>query len=397
MKTTKWKKLSPKSEFYLFIPRNEKLFKYYDKYKKITEIFPTNSVGIVTSRDKFVIDPDKEALKRRIRMLINEKIPDKIIEQTFGLKDKSNWALNEAREKIRKDSDWKDSITQITYRPFDIQWIFYNDSLIERSRKEIMQNLLSKDNIALITSRLTKGETFKHAQVSSTIVEVICMSPKTSNNGFVFPLYLYPDTEKKDLFSNLEKDGERKPNFNPEFYKTLCGVYEKDLSPEEIFYYIYGVLYSNTYRTKYAEFLKIDFPRVPFTKSYEVFSRISNLGEILVKLHLLKSSELDSPIAKFQGKGDEKVGKPVYKDGHVYINKEQFFEGIEKDVWEYQIGGYQVCNKWLKDRKGRKLSLEDIKHYCKVVTALKKTIEIQERIDDIYEEIEKDLIEFQDK
>jgi len=123
------------------------------------------------------------------------------------------------------------------------------------------------------------------------------------------------------LFNHKENDDERKPNFDPDFYKTISDVYGKDLTPEQIFYYIYGVLYSSTYRTKYAEFLKIDFPRVPFTASYDVFGKVAELCERLVNIHLLKSMKLDSPIAKFQGEGDMKVDKPVYKDGSVYIEK----------------------------------------------------------------------------
>ncbi|MBI2487254.1 MAG: DNA methyltransferase, partial [Deltaproteobacteria bacterium] len=176
----------------------------------------------------------------------------------------------------------------------------------------------------------------------------------------------------------------------------------KNITPEEIFYYIYATLYSNTYRTKYAEFLRIDFPRVPFTKDYGVFSRMAELGKRLVDLHLLKSPGLDTPIAKFQCKGDDKVEKVRYEPvgaGHdlprIYINNNQYFEGIRKEVWEYQIGGYQVCQKWLKDRKGRKLSLDDIRHYCKVVTAIQMTIEVQKEIDAIYPKVENEIIEFE--
>ncbi|MBI4680236.1 MAG: hypothetical protein HY753_03235 [Nitrospirae bacterium] len=188
-------------------------------------------------------------------------------------------------------------------------------------------------------------------------------------------------------------------------------------SPEEVFYYIYAVLYTETYRTRYAEFLKIDFPRVPFTKDYKLFKKMSEYGNRLVNFHLLKSSELDSPIARFQGKGDNRVEKPRYEIsrksplsplcqrgeskqnptlvkggeggfGCVYINKEQYFEGISQEVWNYQIGGYQVCDKWLKDRKGRVLSLDEIQTYCRIVTAINKTIEIQKVIDNLYVTIE---------
>jgi predicted helicase len=183
---------------------------------------------------------------------------------------------------------------------------------------------------------------------------------------------------------------------NPKLSATLTETYKKESTPDDIFYYIYAILYSNIYRTKYAEFLKMDFPRIPFTKDYKLFSQMVEYGKRLVDLHLLKSSELDPPVAKFQGKGDDKVEKLRYdeKEKRVYINQNQYFEGIPKDVWQYQIGGYQVCDKWLKDRKGRTLSLDDIKHYCKVVTSLSNTIEIQKAIDDIYPEVEKETVEF---
>jgi len=408
LKTTKWQKLSPKSAFYLFIPREEKLLKGYEKYPKITNIFPINSVGIVTSRDDFVIDFDKEALKRRIRMFRDEKMPDEIIRQTFNLVDKSNWKLKVARENVRKDDNWESSIKKILYRPFDDRWVFYHDAVIERSRREVMHNMLTGENIALITSRLTKGEVFRHAQVTRNIVEVICMSPKTSNNGFVFPLYLYPLTDKKAVGNSKKRsfgstmmlfepkaDYEvKKPNLSPSIVKQLIKAYKKAPSPEQIFFYIYAIFYSNIYRAKYAEFQKIDFPRIPFTKDYKLFCKISEYGNKLVDLHLLKSSGLDSSVVRLKGKGENRVEKIKYEQDKVFINKIQYFEGIVPQIWGYQIGGYQVCGKWLKDRKGRKLSLDDIKHYCRVATCLQKTIEIQKEIDKIYSEIEKETIEF---
>jgi predicted helicase len=200
------------------------------------------------------------------------------------------------------------------------------------------------------------------------------------------PVYLYPDAVKKDMLES----GERKPNLNPELVESLAEAYGEEPTPEVIFYYIYGVLYANTYRSKYAEFLKIDFPRVPFTKDYDRFLKIGEYGKKLVGLHLMKSAELDSPIARLQGSGDCKVEKPSYmrEEKRIYINRSQYFEGVEEGVWEYQIGGYQVAEKWLKDRKGRTLSPDDIRHYCKVITALKKTIEIQQDIDALYPRVE---------
>ncbi|ODS31497.1 MAG: hypothetical protein SCARUB_03400, partial [Candidatus Scalindua rubra] len=189
----------------------------------------------------------------------------------------------------------------------------------------------------------------------------------------------------------------KKPNLSNVLLEQLTTTFKQEPIPEQIFYYIYAVLYSNIYRSKYSEFLKIDFPRIPFTKDFKLFQKMSDLGKELIDLHLLKSEVLGSPISKFQGKGTNFVEKLRYneKEKKVFINKERYFEGIEDEVWDYQIGGYQVCDKWLKDRKGRILTLDDIRHYCKVATALKKTIEIQKKIDRLYPQIEKDLIEFE--
>jgi predicted helicase len=195
------------------------------------------------------------------------------------------------------------------------------------------------------------------------------------------------------LFEPEADYGAKRPNLSADVVDRLTKAFRKTPSPEEIFYYIYGVLYSETYRTKYAEFLKIDFPRVPFTKNYKLFKQISESGNRLVDLHLLRSPELDEPIAKFQGKGDYRVEKLNYdeKTGRVYINATQYFGDIAQPLWAYQIGGYQVCDKWLKDRKSRLLSLDEIQTYCKIVTALQKTIEIQKSIDELYEHLEREL------
>ncbi|MBI4849314.1 MAG: N-6 DNA methylase [Nitrospirae bacterium] len=398
--TTKWKKITPKSEFYLFIPRDERLLSQYQTYPKITDIFPVNSVGIVTSRDNFVLDSDKSTLRRRILQFRDKKLPDEIIQQTYGLKDKSNWKLKDARESVTNDDEWEQTITKILYRPFDEQWIFYHDSVIERSRKEVMQNML-QDNLGLIANRQVNGE-FRHALCSDKITNDCTVSLETRERSYLFPLYLYIDKNKpkrsKSLSSVLmlfEPETPykiRRPNISESLLKSLSSIYKKEPFPEEVFYYIYAVLYSNIYRTKYAEFLKIDFPRIPFTKDYKLFKKMGVHGEKLVALHLLKSPEFDKPIAKFQGEGNNKVEKPRYEDGKIFINNDKYFENVKPEVWEYHIGGYQVCEKWLKDRKGKTLSLEDIKHYCRVVTVLQKTIEIQQAIDKIYPEVEKEVV-----
>ena len=215
-------------------------------------------------------------------------------------------------------------------------------------------------------------------------------------SGYQFPLYLYPDTEKPSLFKAQEIAEGKQPNISKKILTALSGTYTEPPSPETIFYYIYAILYSETYRQRYAEFLKTDFPRVPFTKNHNVFQQMAALGQHLADLHLMKSPALDTPIAKFQGSGDNHIDKIRYdkKNHRVYINKDQYFEGIAEDIYQYRIGGYQVCHKWLKDRKGRTLSLNDVKHYCRIATVIEKTIEIQNKIGGIYDKIENELISF---
>ena len=296
-----------------------------------------------------------------------------------------------------------------------------------------MENLLDKDNLALITSRMTKGEVFQHTQVSRNIIEVICMSPKTSNNGFVFPLYLYP-TEKRGLFD--EETNERKPNFSDEFIKdfsaklkleftggnphvskgagsiendTLANARVSAFTPEDVFNYAYAVFHSPTYRARYAEFLKIDFPRLPLTSNTELFRALVGFGSRLVELHLLEN-DLETNIT-FPEKGSNEVefvkyelsvasaladasnadnhaspnGDATDKMGKVFINKTQYFENVPETAWNFHIGGYQVLQKWLKDRKGRTLSFDDLEHYAKVVSALSQTIELMQKIDQTIE------------
>jgi predicted helicase len=383
----KWKKLKPQSEFYLFIPQDIRLLENYQAYIKITEIFTVNNVGIVTSRDNFVMDTSEKHLITRLKMFFNGNIPHDTIRRTFKLKDTTGWNLNENRKYLIEKGYDKNKITNVFYKPFDLRKIYYEDKLLERSRKDIVKNILNEENLCLIYSRsATKTIPYTHV-FSSHAAPLGRFFTDASCITYFSPLFLYPEADKEDLFSEHDT-GDKKPNLKPELFAELKTKYKKVVTPEEIFYYIYAVLYSNTYRTKYAEFLKIDFPRIPFTKDYKLFIKLGKLGKQLADLHLLKSKDLDKPIAKFSVDGNNIVVKPVFEKGKVYINKEQYFKGIMEDVWNYEIGGYQVCEKWLKDRKKRPLTLDEITTYCKIVTALSKTIQIQKKIDENYEDVE---------
>ncbi len=212
--------------------------------------------------------------------------------------------------------------------------------------------------------------------------------------SYLFPLYFYPSSDKNNLFVNTQEQSKKVPNLNPKLVQKLNEAYKTKVTPEEIFYYIYAVLYSNIYRGKYAEFLKIDFPHIPFTADYAIFKKMAQYGQELVSLHLLNSDKLNTPAAKFQGEGNEFIEKVKYDESknRVYINKDDYFENVPKEVWAYQIGGYQVCDKWLKSRKGRNLSLQEIEQYCKLTAAIKETILLQRQIDSIYPQLEKAII-----
>ena len=387
IKNVKWNKLEPNSEFYLFIPQDKRLQKSYQSFTKITEIFPVNSVGIATSRDSLTVSWVEGEIWKRVQNFA--RLESELARQTYQLgKDSRDWKVEFAQKDLKESGLDKNHLTEILYRPFDVRYTYYTGKsrgFHSMPRSEVMQHLLSS-NIGLITERIIREGNFRHAFVTRFVTDKHTIDILGSSN--VFPLYLYPETDKKDLFSEHET-GEKKPNIKPELFEELKTNFKKEVTPEEIFYYIYAVLYSNTYRTKYSEFLKIDFPRVPFTKDYKLFIQLGKLGKQLADLHLLKSKDLDKTISKFQGEGNYKVEKPKYETEKVWINKEQYFDGIKEEVWQYQIGGYQVCEKWLKDRKERTLTLDEIKTYCKIVTSLSKTIYLQNEIDKYFEEVEK--------
>ncbi len=412
IKTIKWTKLKAKEPYYFFVKKDFSLQADYDRFVSIPEIFNKYSSGVKTHRDSFVVGFSKNEIIQKM-CVFTGNLDDELVAQSLRLKDTRDWKIRSARVRA-KEINWKKYIRPYSYRPFDTRITCYLPDLIDRGcdRWDLMRNFF-KENLGLVTIRSeSKSVDLSHVFISSFVVDIHYSGGQT----YVFPLYLYKEKEIKKrgvrttmmIFEPQADYKEKMPNLSQVIVNKLEKVFKKTLLPEQIFFYIYAILYSNTYRTKYAEFLKIDFPRIPFTKYYKLFTEMAKYGKKLVDLHLLKSVEIDSPVAKFQdtpacaeqssaGRGDGRVEKLRYneQEERVYINKNQYFEGVAKEVWQYQIGGYQVCYKWLKDRKGRILSLDDMKHYCNIVTSLEKTIGIQKVIDNIYPEIEKNTILFQ--
>jgi hypothetical protein len=384
--------ITPETPWYFLIPRHIAHLEHYNRWIRIVDIFPVNSTGVKTHRDDFVIGFSEQEVKNRIIQFRNKDVSNELLRQTFNLKDTSSWQLESSQKYISKQDNWQEYLQQILYRPFDSRIIYYHDRLVDRSRFEVMHNMLH-ENLGLCFMRQFSGVSgYSHFLITLNIVDNRTFFSSKGTIQFA-PLFLYPFAEKKDLFNQHQI--EKEPNIHQALFEKLSAVYRKKPTPKDILYYIYGIFYSNIYRKTYAEFLKIDFPRVPFTTNYNLFKEVAKLGKELADLHLLKSHILDKPIAKYQGAGDnDRIEKVIYNDEEqrIYINKEKYFEGIKAEVWNYHIGGYQVLQKYLKDRKGR--IMDDAPRYCRIIAALSKTIEIQEKLDGIYPEVEKKLIDF---
>lgn len=397
-----YEELTPETPWYFLTKKDFIDIKQYAHWVSLTEIFPVSNSGIKTHRDELVISFSLNELKNRMRQFRNLNLDDEFIRVTYKVKDTIEWKLKTARINTSKDPNFLDKIFLLDYRPFDSRYCIYSDNMIERPRRDVMQHLL-KDNLALISVRQVAEENFNHSFISNKLIEG---RMTLSNKGmcYVFPLYLYEAEHKKKgipvqtmmLFEPEVEYGKfkgKKANISEKVFEILHKQYKKIPSPEQILGYCYGVLYSTMYRKKYGEFLKIDFPRIPFTKDYELFKQMSDLGSELIELHLLKHKALHKPLIKYFGKGsDDTIEKPRYDEEKqiVRINENRYFENISPEVWNYQIGGYQVMEKYLKDRKGRQM--DDPGHYCKMGTSIFKTIELQQAVDKLFVKVEKKVI-----
>jgi predicted helicase len=376
---TQWHKLSPQLPFSLLIPQNNELFPEYNNYYKITDIMPVNSTGVKTHRDHFVIDFERDKLEERISNFRNLQISDLEIANSYELKDTRDWKINPKRKSLAANRDWQTAFTKCLYRPFDTRHYYHHSDIVELPRHEVMQHMLAGANLGLLLHRQILGDIYQHWMCSKTIISMNALD--VAKGATFFPLYLYPTTQ-----AEIEMGITRKPNISPKLISKL----EQNLgyipTPEAVFHYIYAIFHSPTYRSRYAEFLKIDFPRVPPTSNDELFRQLADYGEQLVQLHLMTSPKLDSLITEFvEEEGDRTVapGHPKYQNGAVQINKNgDKFTGVPEEVWNFYIGGYQPCQKWLKDRKERTLSDEDILHYQKMIVSLKETIELMTKIDE---------------
>ena len=421
---TEWVRLEPGPPFHLFEPFDDAGTGAYYGWPAINDVMAVNVTGIVTARDGFVIDFDREALRSRIADLRSESLSDDAIRKKYfvgkGSKkyppgDSRGWKLPAARRKIREDDQWDKRYAPVLYRPFDIREIYYVQWMVDWPRTEAMPHMLAGENVALMTCRQAIGNGWKHLLTTQLIADDSMVSNRTRERGYLFPVYLYPGVGRADtsLFSRWAKgkDG-RTPNLDSGFVEQIAtaaelrfvsdgrGDLRKTFGPEDVLAWIYAVFHSPGYRDHYEPQLKLDFPRVPLPGGVDLFRKLAEAGHDLLALHLLESPKLGKPITSCAGPRNPEVGRVGWTDGTVWLDAGKTnareghratkpgtigFKGVPEQVWDFHIGGYQVCHKWLKDRKGRTLSDEDVAHYQKIVVALNETICIMAEIDEVIE------------
>ncbi|GBO56193.1 adenine specific DNA methyltransferase [Pseudanabaena sp. lw0831] len=393
--STVWEKLEPAPEFYLFSPQNIDLQSEYFNSYPITQIFTVNSVGISTSRDRITIHFEEKNLINILNQFKDFSIQELKLKLDLD-KDTRDWTVELAQKDIKNSGAYSDHIAKVLYRPFDIRHTYYTGrsrGFHSMPRGEVMDHLFQNNNIALCTNRQVNND-FRHIFATENITDGNSVSLETRERTYIFPLYLYP-TNTPTLFETEPTNSPhgRRPNLAPEFINELSqklsleffpdgkGDQVKTFAPEDIFNYIYATFHSPTYRQRYAEFLKIDFPRVPITTNKQLFWELATKGDRLVQLHLMK--ETGTEISSYPIDGSNLVEQVKYNETQqqIWINDQQYFANIPNHIWNFYIGGYQVCQKWLKDRKGRELSFDDLVHYQNIISILGETIEIMSDID----------------
>jgi predicted helicase len=337
LQTLSWQELTFNDENYFFVPKDFSQKEEYEKGFKVDELFQTNSSGVKTHDDSNLVN----------------FIPFAENNQLYA------------------------------YRPFDTRYLDYDLKKVTRHRYDLMKHFILGENLGLVIVRQSRTDDWSHVQITNNIID----NRLHYSNGIpvLCPLYLYSG---KDSIRNMS----RSPNLAPWIVAIISErlglkyVHEKiddkqTFAPIDILDYIYAVLHSPAYRERYKEFLKIDFPRVSYPADAKTFWKLVKVGEQLRRLHLMEEVTPQKGIANFPIADSNKVETLKYIDCKVYINDTQYFDNVPANVWNFYIGGYQPAQKWLKDRKGRTLSFDDIQHYQKIVAVLQETIITMGEID----------------
>ncbi|ECO2135459.1 type ISP restriction/modification enzyme [Campylobacter jejuni] len=356
LNSIKWTLVKNNEPFYLFLPQNNDLLEEYNKGISVKDIFMLSSVGIASSKDAILISTNNKKLEQQVYNFYNE----------FD----------------------KKYIKEIAYKPFDTQKIYYDIKKVERPRIDIMEHFLGYENIGLIYDRGTNLKEISNLFISSKVIDKHLVGA----NSYVSPLYLYPTTRSKKFLKkenpnfNEENFTSKIENFKESFRTFIDELYKEKFSPEDILGYIYAVLFHKIYREKYLNFLKIDFPKIPFTKDKNTFKNLSKLGLKLVNLHLLKNDELDFNVGEALFKDIKnknfKIQKIKYNKDvkELFINESLYFNKVSPEIYEFKIGGYAVLDKYLKSHKEEDI---DHKHFTLIIQTLDETLKIQDEISKI--------------
>lgn len=386
--STNFDKLSPKSPFFFFRKLEDGENSPYSRWVPIPNIFTNNNTGIQTKNDALFLDISAQSLSHRMADVLNNLSSEyNTICKKYNLVDSSGWRVSQLSNIKFEET----AIRQFLYKPFDHRFIYYHTKALGRARYSTMQHML-KPNIALVATRQITRLPFCHAFVSRWPIEEKTGSHDRTTQ--IFPLYIYPEINQGGLFQYDNRKSSLSTSFISAVSNPLGVRFEVEgvndnsnvVTSEEIFNYIYSILYSPEYREYFGAELMGDFPRIPIAKNLQLFRLLSKFGSELVTLHLLEFSNVNKILANYIGLESPTVEKALYNSETVWLNKNCEFKGVPENVWNFHIGGYQVCEKWLKDRKGRTLSQEDIEHYQKIIVAISETIRIMQEIDEVIDE-----------
>ncbi|EKL5140782.1 type ISP restriction/modification enzyme [Campylobacter jejuni] len=390
LNSIKWTLVKNNEPFYLFLPQNNDLLEEYNKGISVKDMFMLSSTGICTQRDSVTIQKTKQDIVN----LVNDfcKLDKVTLKEKYNIeKDGRDWQLSKAINSLKNT---KGAFKQVAYRPFDPCWTYYNGesrAFMAYPRDEVMEHFLENENIGLICNRTVSLQTFNHNFITQYIADLHIL--ETGNaSAYIFPLYLYPTTRSKKFLKkenpnfNEENFTSKIENFKESFRTFIDELYKEKFSPEDILGYIYAVLFHKIYREKYLDFLKIDFPKIPFTKDKNTFKNLSKLGLKLVNLHLLKNDELDFNVGEALFKDIKnknfKIQKIKYNKDvkELFINESLYFNKVSPEIYEFKIGGYAVLDKYLKSHKEEDI---DHKHFTLIIQTLDETLKIQDEISKI--------------
>lgn len=397
--THRWQPLSPTPELYLFVPQSSALKTEFEAWPSLNVLMPVNGAGYITARDNLVVDFDYDVVVDRVLAFNSSTKNDSALLSACDIAEKKGWDIRRARAQL-KDVDIPTRVVKTNYRPFDTRWIFFDSTLVWGRSWPTMRHVVGNSrNLTMLATRMTKDQW--DVWVARTASSHKAMSAYDTNS--VFPLYLVEESETRPFGL---ANGSR-VNFSAPFQAELAlalGLRQTnvhalpaELLPEDVFHYAYAVFRGPAYRARYVEFLRSDFPRLPLPGCLDLFVHLSRLGRELVSLHVMESPRLDQVVRTYAGPKDPEVRRVGWSEDTVWLDAAATkkghpatpgtigFRGVPEAVWNFQVGGYKVCEKWLKDRKGRTLTHDDIAHYQMIVVALAETMRLMKEVDAVIE------------